>query len=88
MKKFIDNHAHLFFGTHLDNMRDCKNKKRNAWTPRPGEANNWAKLTDDNIREIRLLAATMTYKQIAEKFNITGPNVGFIINRKTWAHVA
>lgn len=41
------NPNHLFIGTHMDNMRDMSNKWR---------ASRWkAKLTDDQVREIRIL---------------------------------
>lgn len=81
------NAEHLFLGSHLDNMRDCKLKGRNTWTPRPGETNNLAKLTEEDVREIRALAGSMTYKEIASLFGVTRANVGFIINRKTWSHI-
>jgi len=45
------NPAHLWLGTNLDNMRDAKAKGRNRWCE--GEQSGQAKLTDDQVREIR-----------------------------------
>jgi hypothetical protein len=45
------NPEHLWLGTHQDNMRDAKAKGRNRW--REGERAGQAKLTDDQVREIR-----------------------------------
>ena len=54
------NPAHLFLGTHRDNMDDAKKKHR-----MPGPR----KLTDEEVRQIR--AATDTQKSIAEHFGIS-----------------
>jgi hypothetical protein len=47
-----------------------------------------AKLTDDDVREIRRLATTgMLQREIAALFNIERVEANRIINRKRWAHV-
>lgn len=79
---------HLFLGTHADNAADMAMKGRGGSFPRPGEMNNLAKLTEDNVREIRSLANTgMTHKGIAHRFGVTRQNIGFIVNEKTWTHI-
>ena len=52
---------------------------------RKGEANNKAKLTANNVREIR--ASTETRKEIAARFNIDVTNVSQIRLRHTWRHI-
>jgi hypothetical protein len=48
------NPDHLFLGTHADNMQDMVRKGRNAGGGGlAGEANSCARLTDDQVREIR-----------------------------------
>lgn len=43
------NPAHLFLGTHQDNMDDKRKRGRQA----KGEKNGWAKLTEEQVTEIR-----------------------------------
>ncbi len=63
------NPDHVFLGTHLDNMRDCKAKGRNKVPPNK-------KLTTEQVEEIRALAKSgMIQRKIAERFNITQSNV-------------
>lgn len=79
------NPAHLFLGTPADNLQDAADKGR---MPR-GENNAKARLTEDQVREIRALAdAGMYQREIATRFGITQPNVGYICRRETWRHVA
>ena len=48
------NPAHLFLGTHTDNMIDKENKKRaNRNNPAKGEKVKSSKLTEQKVREIR-----------------------------------
>ena len=56
----------------------------------PGTHNPSAKLTDDEVREIRrLYAAGGVYQyELAERFGITQGAVQFIVNRRTWRHIA
>jgi hypothetical protein len=54
-----------------------------------GERSSLSRLTEDDVREIRRLAAQgQTHRQIAPKFGINYANVHYIVQRKTWAHVA
>lgn len=56
---------------------------------RRGESHGNAKLTEDDIREIRRLYSSgeHTQREIAARFNITRPNVGYIVRRIAWPHV-
>jgi hypothetical protein len=81
------NPDHLWLGTALDNMRDCIQKGRNSPPPvRLGEANNKAKLTAEQVREVRILTIKgWPITKIAEKFNVDKTNISCILLGKTWA---
>jgi hypothetical protein len=82
------NPAHLFVGNAKENVRDCMVKGRRA-PARSGERSNWAKLTDEIVREIRRRYATNTetYESLGREFGIQTSNVGHIVKRRTWCHV-
>ncbi len=54
-----------------------------------GERNSQAKLTKENILEIRELYKTGRYihKQLAKRFNVTKNCIALIIKRKRWNHI-
>lgn len=78
------NPAHLYVGTHKDNARDAivrgRRAKTLAFTPRH------AKLTDDDVRAIRI--DERTGAQIAAAFKISETHVSQIRNRTRKGHVA
>jgi hypothetical protein len=79
------NPAHLFLGTHLDNMRDMISKGR--LVALPGEKNGRAKLTQDDIREIRIMlnsSIKFKKKDIAKQYGITREHLWCIERHKSW----
>lgn len=82
------NPAHLFLGTHLDNMRDRSAKGRYSMQPK-GEAVHLAKLTKDDVLEIRWLLTQkkFSHREIAAEFSVDRTSVTAISRRKTWKHV-
>ena len=59
--------AHLFLGTHLDNMRDAASKRRLS-VQRPGRH----KVTDEQVEEmIALRRSGLLLVQIADRFNVS-----------------
>ena len=55
---------------------------------RRGESHGNAKITEDDVREIRRLASEgVTQREIAKRFGITHPNVGYIVRKTAWPHV-
>jgi len=85
------NPAHLFLGTHLDNMRDMTLKNRFIRPPpKPtGIANNMSKLTPTQVLKIRERAAYgETHARIARDYGVSRRCVGHIIRRDTWGHLA
>ena len=77
------NPDHLFLGTQADNMRDRNAKGRQL----QGTRHHQAKLTEDDVREIRALRRSLTLKEIARRFNITESSVSNIVRHQTWRHV-
>lgn len=77
------NPSHLFAGTSNDNIAD-KMKKGRAWAC-SGEDNPNAKLTNNQVVEIRRLYKAGGYSQrkLAKKFKISQNNVYKILKNKT-----
>lgn len=80
------NPAHLWLGTHAENMRDMKLKGR-AVAVR-GEAQPKSKLTEDDVRTIRqLLKEGISHRNIAERFGVRNPTISYIKHGKRWGHI-
>lgn len=81
------NPAHLFIGTQDDNMQDTVSKGRAS--RKYGNLNGRAKLTEDQVREIRALYAAGTHSQseLSSMFGIHQTRVSAIVNRKQWPHI-
>ena len=81
------NPAHLFLGSHTDNMRDMGRKGRNA-QPR-GERSAHAKLTAADVLAIREMHASgSAMRALARTFGVSYPSIAAVVKRKTWRHVA
>ena len=76
----------LAYGTYSDNKQDSV---RNETFAR-GITHGMAKLTEDNVREIRRLYATgnFTQRELARQFGVGVPTICMIVLRQTWKHVA
>lgn len=77
--------AHLWTGTRGDNLRDCIAKGRFT----TGMKHHGAKLTDNQVRQIRKLAAAGKTSQadIARRFGLDQSTVSQIVNFKRRKHV-
>jgi hypothetical protein len=75
ISKACINRKHLRWATHKDNMAD----------DRHGEDNSYARLTNEQVLEIRKLKGIMTHKEIGEQFGIPRINVTMILNYSNWA---
>lgn len=82
------NPSHLFLGSHADNMadRDAKGRDNHA----RGAAAGRAKLTEDQVVEMRRLYATGRYSQSAlgRMYDIDISSARKTIIRQYWKHVA
>ena len=95
----VMNVEHMFLGTWADNNHDRSQKGRSGSrvytdaererysTMNQGEKNNSAKLTEDKVREIKLLRGTMPRKAVAEKFGVTVACIKSIYGGYTWKRV-
>lgn len=78
------NPDHLEIGTHQDNMNDMVEANRQAKGERAGRA----KLTEFNVKEIRLRYKNGEgQREIAKEFSVSQCTVNHIIIRKTWKHI-
>ena len=80
-----DNHwpENLIWGTSSDNEND----KLKHGTMQHGERNGMAKLTADQIREIRRRGALENQTALGREFNIAQGQVSRIVTRQRWKHI-
>jgi hypothetical protein len=96
------NPAHLFVGTPKDNLSDCAAKgrlntaagERHGSRTKPqsrarGERVAGAKLTAEQVEEIRRLYATGDFTQqvLGDRFGVDRAAIGFIVRGVNWAHL-
>ena len=80
------NPNHLRAGTQKDNMQDMHRKDRWVYAPRnqSGERNPFAKLSDDDVKQMReLYTRGVTQADLVRKFNATRQNVSLIVRNKS-----
>jgi len=80
--------------THINQGRAWRNLLPEGWRPAPpiyarGEKNGFAKLSEDEAREIFRLAwsGECWLREIAEKFHISISQVSLVKHRKEWRHL-
>jgi len=77
--------SHLYVGTRDDNAKDAVRRNRTA----RGERHGMAKLTRDNVQEIRKLYRTGRYTQrkLAEMFGVTQCPITRVLNHTGWRNI-
>lgn len=76
--------THLFLGTLKDNSQDMARKGRSTH----GERNTQSKLNADSVRLIRKLREDgFTYRQLADRFNVTTSPIRDVCKRITWKRI-
>jgi hypothetical protein len=80
---------HLFLGTPRINADDREQKGRGlAGRSTPGEANNFALLSDGAVREIRRQRALgVTNVQLAREFSVSPSTISKIVCGVNWSHL-
>jgi hypothetical protein len=79
------NPNHLFVGTQADNVHDMDSKNRRKTKTMHGIEHPKAKLTDDDIREIR--SSKLSRKELEIKFNVSKTLIARILRKEVWKHV-
>lgn len=82
------NPLHLYIGDHADNTRD--RMVRSGWQPpdNTGSKNGQAKLTEDEVRQIkRRLATDGSQRSIAEDYGVDPSTISNINRCAYWTHV-
>lgn len=79
------NPAHLFLGSHTDNMKDMVTKKRSAC----GENHGRAVLSEKDVIDIVDLynSGQHTHDSIAALYGVDSPAIYKILNGRTWAEI-
>lgn len=80
------NPAHLFVGTQADNVADMVAKGRSRH-PR-GEQQGGSKLTEADVRAIRVAPASVGLGQLARRYRVGTSTIHDARTGKTWMHVA
>lgn len=82
------NTEHLFLGTQGDNIADMVAKGRQQ--RRAGEANHEAKLTLEQVGEIRACYAEggVTFAALGGRFGVCEATISHIVNGRTWKSAA
>jgi hypothetical protein len=86
------NPEHLFLGTQADNSYDMIAKGRNnisgLLVDRRGENHLMAKLTEEQVHEIRTLLATgEAHSAIAKRYGVSRPTITAIKAGRIWSHI-
>lgn len=81
------NPAHLRLGTNADNIADMVQKGRAQ--RRLGMSHHMAKLTDDDVHEIRRRFAYggVSLASLGREFGVTPQMIGHIVRRSNWTHI-
>jgi len=79
------NPAHLFAGSHLDNMKDRDIKGRQA----KGSQSGKSKLTEAQVEDIlrRGLSGESSRGSLANEYKVTHDTISRILRREIWKHV-
>lgn len=77
------NEAHIFPGTHADNMADMARKGRAA--RQRGEAHGAARLTDEQVLQIR--SASGPARPLGARFGVSSNQIRLIQRGKNWRHL-
>lgn len=78
------NPAHLFIGTHSDNLCDAYDKRRLS---QQGVHNPFSKLDDTIVREIRRQSKFKSLATIGRELGVDISTIWKIVHRVSWKHV-
>lgn len=75
---------HLFVGTPQDNAQDMIVKGRRVISASPRMANGRAKLTDDDVNDIRTFRSYFSLRQLAKEFGVGASQIHRIVKGLAW----
>jgi hypothetical protein len=80
------NPEHLFVGTPTENNRDAIQKGRVRYRGQSGEQNPSAKLTRNEVEEIRrqIACGTASKAQLAAQYGVSADHISAIARRRCW----
>lgn len=79
---------HLFLGTNADNLADMRAKGRERTNPLRGESCHQSKLSEDDVREIRIsYLRGKTQVALARRYKVEQGTISKVIRRASWKHV-
>jgi hypothetical protein len=67
------NPAHLEPGTQKQNLIDMAVRKRST-----------AKLAEQQVREIRALAGTVSQRELASRYGVSAGTISWVVSRRSW----
>ena len=85
--KTNDTVSNLRWDTHQANIQDSIRHGTFAGLKRGGEAHPQAKLTLQDVQQIRTLVIYCTHKELADIFGVDRSTISKIISRCQWTHV-
>lgn len=56
-------------------------------TVQHGEKNGFSRLTDDDVRKIRILVGLCTRAELAQAFGVAKATIEHVVRGKSWAHI-
>lgn len=74
---------HLIAGTQKQNVDDCVRRGRRS--PQAGAANHAAKLSRQQVAEIRQLRGLVSQSELALRYGVSQATIGDIIRGRSWA---
>ena len=75
--------SNLKYGTRSENEQDKKRHGTYHW----GENNHRAKLTEEQVIEIRKPLTTLTRRQLAQKYGVSFETIIAIRRKRIWKHL-
>lgn len=81
------NPDHLFLGTHQDNIEDKCSKGRAGGGSMPGESNANAKLTEQQVLEIRKSLGAISHAELARMYGVAKVTIDKISTRNIWGTI-
>jgi hypothetical protein len=85
--KLNNDAVNLEWTTPLENTRHAVRLGLLANRDIMGEKSGKSKLTNIQVREIRMMAGTMSPAKIGKRYGVSGSTVDSIIKRKAWRHL-